>query len=91
MCAYLKCIAGVILCGLVFKGLAQKECAFVVHLIPVFAIAHVQGGFNMARAFLVSEVDLRRTHKKETTDLSVTVIVTFFKIWKEKVACRQKM
>lgn len=41
MLVYLQCVAGVILCGLVFEGLAQLECAFVVYLIPVFAIAHV--------------------------------------------------
>lgn len=40
---YLHCVAGVILCGLVFEGLAQKKRALVVDLIPVFAIAHVQG------------------------------------------------
>lgn len=40
---YLECVAGVILCGLVFERLAQKKCAFVVDLIPVFAVAHVQG------------------------------------------------
>lgn len=39
---YLQCIAGVVWCGLVFEGLAQKKCAFVVDLIPVFAVAQVQ-------------------------------------------------
>lgn len=57
---YLQCVTGVIVRGLVFKGLAQKQRALVVDLIPVFAIAHVQGGFNVAGALLMPEVDLRK-------------------------------
>ncbi len=40
---YLQCVAGVILSGLVFKGLAQNKSALIVDLIPVFAVTHVQG------------------------------------------------
>lgn len=58
--AHLQCVAGVVLCALVFKGLAQEECAFVVDLIPVFAVAHVHGGFDVAGALLVPEVDLQK-------------------------------
>lgn len=53
-----------ILCGLVFERLAQEKRVFVVYLIPVFAVANVQRRFNVAQAFLVPEVDLRRTHKQ---------------------------
>ena len=58
--AYLQCVAGVVLCALVFEGLAQEECTFVVDLIPVFAIAHVQGRFDVAGTLLVPEVDLQK-------------------------------
>lgn len=52
-----------VLSGLVFEGLTQKNGALVVYLIPVFAIAHVQCGFNVAGAFLVTQMDLH-TQKK---------------------------
>lgn len=48
-----------VLRGLVFEGLAEKKRSFVVDLVPVFAVAHVQGGFNVAVAFLVPQVDLQ--------------------------------
>lgn len=49
---------------LVFEGLAQKKRALVVELIPVFAVAHVQGGSNVVRAFLMPEVDLQISGEK---------------------------
>lgn len=52
-----------VVCGLIFEGLAQKKRALVVDLIPVFPVAHVQGRFNVGGALLVSEVDLQ-THRK---------------------------
>lgn len=60
---YLQGVAGVVLCGLVFEGLTQKNGALVVYLIPVFAVAHVQCGFDVAGAFLVTQMDLH-TQKK---------------------------
>lgn len=56
-----------ILCGLVFEGLAQEDCAFVVNLIPVFAVAHVQGRINVAGALLMPDVNLRRTYSADET------------------------
>lgn len=56
---YLERVAGVVWRGLVSEGLAEKKRAFVVDLVPVFAIAHIQGGFNVALAFLVPQVDLQ--------------------------------
>lgn len=57
---YLQCVAGVILRGLIFEGLAQEKCAFVVDFIPVFAVAHLQGWFDVLRTFLVPEVELQK-------------------------------
>lgn len=78
MCAYLQCVTGVILCGLVFEGLAQQECALVVHLIPVFAVTHIQDRPSVGGALLMPQLDLRMTHstKKKTkmADLSVTIM-----------------
>lgn len=56
---YLERVAGVVRRGLVSEGLAEKKCAFVVDLVPVFAVAHIQGGFHVALAFLVPQVDLQ--------------------------------
>lgn len=53
-----------VLCGLIFEGLAEKKRAFVVDLVPVFAVAHVQGGFNVAGAFLMPQVDLQAVGEK---------------------------
>lgn len=40
--AYLDYVAGVVLPALILKGLAQKKRAFVVALVPVFAVAHLR-------------------------------------------------
>lgn len=53
-----------VLCGLVFEGLAEKKRAFVVDLVPVFAVAHIQGGFNVAVAFFMPQVDLQAVGEK---------------------------
>lgn len=61
---YLQCVAGVIVRRLVFEGLAYKQRALVVELVPVFAIAHVQGGSDVVRALLMPEVDLQMSGGK---------------------------
>lgn len=62
---YLQGIAGEVVSGLVPEGLAKEEPAFVVDLIPVFAIAYVQTGFGVVGALLVSQMDLDKERNKD--------------------------
>lgn len=55
---YLQSVTGVVLCGLVSEGLTEEQRVFVINLIPVFAVAQVQDGFDVAGAFLMLHVDL---------------------------------